>query len=60
MTFVAFKKAIKKIPIAENDYRVEEIKLKWKKIKMELQETKDKRKIAYLETLKKTIKEKVK
>ena len=32
MTFVAFKKAIKKIPIAENDYRVEEIKLKWKKI----------------------------
>ena len=44
MNFPIFKKAIKQIPIAENDIKIEELKLEWKKQKMKLEEVTDKAK----------------
>lgn len=38
MSFPVFKNAIKHIPVAEREMKLEELKFQWKKIKMKLEE----------------------
>jgi hypothetical protein len=59
MTFPVFKKAIKQIPIAENEFKIEELKLEWTRAKMKLEENKDSNKQAELENKRKSIKKQI-
>jgi hypothetical protein len=59
MSFPIFKKALKQIPVEENEYLIEELKFKWRKIKLELKETTDINQQQILDDKKRRIKQKI-
>lgn len=59
MSFPKFKKAIKQIPVAEIELKIEELKFEWRKLKLKLEEITDEQKRKEIDAKKNAIKKEI-